>query len=227
MRIGTWNLDCRLPSDAHFAILHEQECDIWLLTEINPKWVAYDGRICELNCHLSTSVMARTQHWAAVLSRKPLIPKRDPHPASAFAVVDDLSFCASILPWRGSGGELPWTGATHAERTEAAISQLLTELPKVNLVWGGDWNHSLVGDEVAGSKGGRSALLKAIESLKLSVPTAELMHRNDICNAIDHIGVPKNWSIKSAERIPADKLSDHDAYVIDVDVPSDSPADLK
>ncbi len=50
----------------------------------------------------------------------------------------------------------------------------------------------VVGDEVAGSKGGRSALLKAIESLKLSVPTAELMHRNDICNAIDHIGVPKN-----------------------------------
>jgi hypothetical protein len=170
--------------------------------------------------------MARTQHWAAVLSRKPLTPRPDPHPASAFAVVEDLNFCASILPWKGSGGEFPWTGATHAERTEAAISLLLGKLPKENLVWGGDWNHSLVGAEVAGSKGGRSALLKAIESLRLSVPSAELMHRNNICNAIDHIGVPKNWSIMSAERIPADKLSDHDAYVIEADVPC-SPADLK
>jgi hypothetical protein len=218
MRIGTWNLDCRLPTALHVSKLEEQKCDIWLLTEVNPKSVALDGRICEFNCHLSTSVMARGQHWAGVLSRKPLTPKRDPHPASAIAVVDDLSFCASILPWRGSGGELPWTGATHAERTEAAISQLLTELPKKNLVWGGDWNHSLVGAEVAGSKGGRSALLKAIESLKLSVPTAELMHPKDICHAIDHIGVPQNWSIKSAKRIPADELSDHDANVIDVEI---------
>jgi hypothetical protein len=148
-----------------------------------------------------------------------MTPQPDPHPASAFAVVDDFNFCVSILPWRGSGGELPWTGTTHADRTEAAISQLLSKLPKENLVWGGDWNHSLIGVEVAGSKGGRSAVLRAIESLKLSVPTSELMHRNDICNAIDHIGVPKNWSIKSAERIPSDKLSDHDAYVIDANAP--------
>ncbi len=219
MRIGTWNLDCRLPTDLHIATLHEQDCDVWLLTEVNPKWVSCDGTICEFQCHLSTSVMARKQHWAAVLSRKPLTPQPDPHPASAFAVVDDLNFCASILPWRGSGGELPWTGATHADRTEAAISQLLSKLPKANLVWGGDWNHSLLGAEVAGSKGGRSALLKAIESLRLIVPTAELMHRNDICNAIDHIGVPQNWLMKSVKRIAADGLSDHDAYVIDAAFP--------
>lgn len=92
MRIGTWNLDCRLPTDAHVAILRDQECDIWLLTEVKPRWVASEGRVCELYCHLSTCVMARGQHWAAVLGRKPLLPKRDPHPASAFAVVDHLSF---------------------------------------------------------------------------------------------------------------------------------------
>jgi len=159
------------------------------------------------------------QHWAALLSRKPLTPQPDPHPASALAVVDGLNFCASILPWRGSGGESPWKGATHADRTEAAISTLLSKLPNADLVWGGDWNHSLIGAELAGSKGGRSVLLKAIESLGLSVPTAELMHRNDICNAIDHIGVPQNWLMKSVKRIVADRLSDHDAYVIDAAAP--------
>jgi len=63
MRIGTWNIDNRLPSDLHFAILHQQDCDVWLLTEVNPKWVSRDGRIGAFHCHLSTGVMAREQHW--------------------------------------------------------------------------------------------------------------------------------------------------------------------
>lgn len=216
MRIGTWNIDNRLPSDLHFAILHQQDCEVWLLTEVNPKWVSRDGRIGAFHCHLSTGVMAREQHWAAVLSRSPMKPQPDPHPASAFAAVDDLNFCSSILPWRGSGGDLPWKGSIHADRTETAISQLLGNFPKVNLVWGGDWNHSLLGAEVAGSKGGRHAILLAIDSLELIVPTAELMHRNNKCNAIDHIAVPKTWVINSTERIDATGLSDHDAYVIEV-----------
>jgi endonuclease/exonuclease/phosphatase family metal-dependent hydrolase len=219
MRIGTWNIDNRLPSDLHFAILHQQDCDVWLLTEVNPKWVSRDGRIGAFHCHLSTGVMAREQHWAAVLSRSPMKPQPDPHPASAFAAVDDLNFCSSILPWRGSGGDLPWKGSTHADRTETAISQLLDNLPKVNLVWGGDWNHSMLGAEVAGSKGERHAILLAIDSLEMIVPTAALMHRNNKCNAIDHIAVPKTWVINSTERIDATGFSDHDAYVIEATPP--------
>jgi hypothetical protein len=33
MRIGTWNLDGRWSAD-HGRFLTEEECDIWLLTEV-------------------------------------------------------------------------------------------------------------------------------------------------------------------------------------------------
>ena len=64
----------------------------------------------------------------------------------------------------------------------------------------------MLGAEVAGSKGGRHAILLAIDSLEMIVPTAALMHRNNKCNAIDHIAVPKTWVINSTERIDATGL---------------------
>ena len=59
-------------------------------------------------------------------------------------------------------------------------------------------------------------MLEAVEKLQLKVPTTDLLHRGDYCNAIDHVGVPNLWNVKSAERIRADGLSDHDAYVVEV-----------
>jgi hypothetical protein len=49
------------------------------------------------------------------------------------------------------------------------------------------------------------------------VPTAELgAHRGEL--SIDHIAVPKEWVVVSADQIPAEsagkRLSDHDAYVV-------------
>jgi len=99
--------------------------------------------------------------------------------------------------------------------TENAIKTLLSKLPKEDLVWGGDWNHSLIGKEHAGSMGGRNHVLEAVKHLRLNVPTASLSHRGDYCQAIDHIGVPLSWKVESAKRINALGLSDHDAYVID------------
>jgi hypothetical protein len=99
--------------------------------------------------------------------------------------------------------------------TEQAIKTLLINLPKNDLVWGGDWNHSLAGKEYAGSIGGRNHVLEAVKQLKLKVPTMSLSHRGNYCQAIDHIGVPLSWAIESAIRIDAQGLSDHDAYVID------------
>jgi len=64
--------------------------------------------------------------------------------------------------------------------------------------------------------GGRNHLLEAIKKLGLNVPTTELLHRGDYCNAIDHIGVPQAWKVESVKRIDAEGLSDHDAYVVEV-----------
>ncbi len=216
MRIGTWNVEHRLMTASHERLIADQKCDVWLLTELNGKWVHSDGkRVLDFHCHLSTGVMGRKQHWAAVLSILPLTPVAEPHPASAAAIVNGMTYCSTILPWRSANGS-PWIGSFHSDRTGAAVKTLLEKLPTSDLVWGGDWNHSLVGKEYAGSIGGRKHVLEAVEKLKLKVPTTDLLHRGDYCNAIDHIGVPNLWIVKSAERIRADGLSDHDAYVVEI-----------
>lgn len=217
MRIGTWNVENRLITDEHRDLMLKQECDVWLLTEVNRKWADEAGtKILHFNCHLSKEVMGRKQHWAAVLSASPLTPLEDPHTASAAANINGITYCSTILPWRSvEADSTPWHGSNHSEMTEQAIKTLLINLPKNDLVWGGDWNHSLSGKEYAGSIGGRNHVLEAVKQLKLKVPTMPLSHRGNYCQAIDHIGVPLSWAIESAIRIDAQGLSDHDAYVID------------
>ncbi len=216
MRIGTWNVDCRIWTDRHARIVDGADCDVWLLTET--------GRTVDLpgfQSHLSAGLMGRGQRWAGVFSRQPLKPLPDPHPASAAAVIDGMTYCSTILPWAGSGGEAPWSGDNHEERTRNALDVLLANLPATNLVWGGDWNHSLCGREGAGSMGGRRHVLAAVERLGLCVPTAVLAHPIKGLRSIDHIAVSADFAVNRVERIEAKvhKLSDHDAYVVEVASP--------
>jgi hypothetical protein len=75
------------------------------------------------------------------------------------------------------------------------------------------------GDEWAGTKGGRAHVLAAVDELGLKVSTADLPHRLEGLLSIDHIGVPTSWTVRAAERLDAVGLSDHDCYVVDVEVP--------
>jgi hypothetical protein len=62
----------------------------------------------------------------------------------------------------------------------------------------------------------RRKVESAINSLKLKVPTAGLLHRlGSGHHSIDHIAVPSEWEVQSKDRVPATGLSDHDAYVIE------------
>ncbi len=101
------------------------------------------------------------------------------------------------------------------------MSELLTNLPTHDLVWGGDWNHALSGREYAGSAGGRHAVLAAMEELGLEAPTAELPHAIEGLLSIDHVAVPAGTAA-TARRVVAEhdgrRLSDHDAYVVDTDL---------
>jgi hypothetical protein len=78
------------------------------------------------------------------------------------------------------------------------------------------------GREWVGSTAGRQGILAAVDRMKLSVPTADSAHRIEGLLSIDHIAVPSSWEIKSVERrsgvdlTGAHRLSDHDAYVIEV-----------
>ncbi len=220
MRIGTWNLAGRC-SQRHLACLESADCDVWLLTEVSDR-ITLPG----YNGHLTSSPMRKNVQWAGIFSRTTLEPCADPHPASAMAMIGRTTYVSSILPWRGTGNVPPWQGTNHAERTWQALTDLEHNLPEAPLVWGGDWNHALSGREYAGSKRGRGVIAHLVECRDLSVPTADLPHALEGLLTIDHIAVPSNWEVLSAERVSAadatGRLSDHDVYLVSVDSPKDS-----
>jgi hypothetical protein len=215
MRIGTWNLAGRWQPQ-HEEFIAAADCDVWLLTEVNER-VQLDG----YTRHLTEKLMAAKRRWAGVYSRSPLTPLPDPHVASAAAEIDGVTYCSTILPWAGSGGEPTWPGAepprnVHSGRMRYALEVLLGGLPPSDLVWGGDWNQSLDGRKPVGSLGGRQHLLAAIDKLGLQVPTTDLPHRLDGLLSIDHIGVAADRAVTGAEHLSAVGLSDHDCYVVDL-----------
>ena len=214
MRIGTWNLAGRW-SDAQLALLLRADCDVWLLTEVNER-TSLPGYAL----HLTQSRMAARRRWAGIASRLPMASLPDPHPASAAAQVGATTYVSSILPWRGCQSLPPWAGSRHADKTAYTVNDLLLHLRTADsLVWGGDWNHALSGREYAGSLGGRTVVHDAVDQLGLAVPTADLPHAIDGLLSIDHVAVPRGTAA-SASRIAAEhdgkRLSDHDAYVVEV-----------
>jgi len=189
---------------------------VWLLTEVSERL-----EVPGTNLHLGTQLMAPRRRWAGILTTLPLTSLPEPHPASASAIIEGITFCSSILPWRGCGDRDPWDGERHHQKTEAAVADLLPHLRQADrLVWGGDWNHALSGREYAGSKAGRTAILAAVNQLHLAVPTAGLPHQIEGLLSIDHLAIGPGIRIEAAHRIVAaldgSRLSDHDAYVANV-----------
>ncbi len=220
-RVGTWNLEGRW-SRSHEERLLAAACDVWLLTELHVGVRELPG----YRIHRSKDLMTADRHWAAVAARDDLVISSwdcDPHPASVAADVDGVTYCASVLPWRSCGTGHPWRGRTVASKTHAAIAALTAVLPAGNTVWGGDWNHALMGREYAGSLAGRQAILDAVAALGLKVVTGDLPHRLAGLHTIDHVAVPASSTVTQAERLPmADgrrSLSDHDAYVVEIGSP--------
>ena len=217
VRIGTWNLAGRW-TPAHAALLKREGCDVWLLTEVSER-LSLPG----YEAHVTDGLMAARRRWAGVLARTSVEPLPDPHPASALAQVEGWTFCSSILPWRSAGTRAPWVDGDHARKTAATLAALAAPLSSGGTVWGGDWNHALSGPERAGSIGGRTALLGLIDMLDLMVPTATLAHCIPRLLSIDHIAVPTDLPVSGARRVVARddadrRLSDHDAYVMTVDL---------
>jgi hypothetical protein len=216
VRIGTWNLAGRWSAD-HLSLMLDADCDVWLLTEVNER-----TRLPGYAVHLSAMRMAPRRRWAAIASRLPMASSPDPHPASAQAQVGATTYVSSVLPWRACGPRPPWRGKRHAEKTAHAVDDLLLHMRATDhLVWGGDWNHALIGKEYAGSAGGRAAIVGALDELGLVVPTTELAHRIDGLLSIDHVALPKDIAGEPS-RVVAEKdgkrLSDHDVYVVDLEL---------
>jgi hypothetical protein len=215
MRIGTWNLDGRW-TDEPAKFLEWQDCDVWLLTEVST-----DVHLHGYQWVVTKDPMTKDRYWSAILSRRGLEKRVDPHPATAAAIVDGTMYWSSVLPWRTCGDQQPWDGSTHADKVAAVLRALEPARPAGPLIWGGDWNQSLVGRDYAGSTEGRQHLLALIDRLSLHVPTAGLCHQLPDHASIDHIALPQDYLAHRVEHLTAKhleaSLSDHDAYVIDID----------
>jgi hypothetical protein len=88
-------------------------------------------------------------------------------------------------------------------------------------VWGGDWNQALQGQDTVTTHAGLEALGEEIETLRLKVPTSALAHAADggTCS-VDHVAVANRWNVGACSRLVAERgLSDHDSYIVEVEVP--------
>ncbi|GGR53244.1 hypothetical protein J2S40_001416 [Nocardioides luteus] len=205
-------------SGAHLAFIEAMNCDVLLLTEV------LDAvQIPGMGMHRTARQMAERRAWAAVATARLMHPEPDPHPATALAVIEGIHFASSILPWRSCGDSPVWHGATTAEKTISAVTDIEIAIPDV---WGGDWNQELHGPIYTGSRDGKQELLRATTNLQLQVPTADAPHRLDGVSSIDHIAIPRAWTVTDVTAILArnglSDLSDHSAYVIDVHQPTES-----
>lgn len=103
-------------------------------------------------------------------------------------------------------------------RTVAAVEAVEAARP---VIWGGDWNHELAGRLYSGSAFGRTRILAALDTLGLEAPTNRSPHRLPGATSIDHIAVPAFWTVATVERVSAIvdgmELSDHDAYVLEIE----------
>lgn len=218
VRVGTWNLDGRWDSRCQSA-LTRVAADVWLLTGLAER-AALPG----YRTHPCAAPLVAGRRWSAVLVREGARTVArwdgDLHPASAAVVVGGVAYCSSVLPWRSCGRDHPWEGTTTAERTAAVTERLARSLPPRATVWGGSWNHALLGPERAGTLEGRAHVRVAVERLGLRVVTADSPHRLPDLHSTDHVAVPASATVKTVRHVEMTAarrhLSDHDALVVDV-----------
>lgn len=199
-------------SDDHRAFLDHEECDVWLLTEVH-----LEAEISDMTPYRTVATMQPHKAWAAVFSRVPPSEGTDPHRATASALVGEVRFVSSVLPWRGCGAS--WPGASLAEKQALTLAELRPFIDEAT-VWGGDWNQALEGRDYVGTGAGRAAITDLLQTNNLSVPTRSLGSATPGHRSIDHIAGPMAWDVVGAWRISADvkgrRLSDHDAYIVSI-----------
>ena len=173
MRIGTWNLAGRW-SDDHRASA-QADCDVWLLTEVNER-----ASLPGFAMHLSARRW-RLRRWAAFAAgcRWPRAPTRT-GPAQQRRSARRRTSARCCRGERGSGPV--WVGERHADKTQNAVDDLLLRLRAApSRVWGGDWNHALMGVSTPARRPGESH--RRPRRVALVVPTAGCRTRSRACSA--------------------------------------------
>jgi len=197
----------------------QANCDVWLLTEVPYTFSMEPGQ-----WRFSGLMGGPDKVFAAVWAKAGLEHLGREHETAAFATVNGVRVCSCVLPWRAASSQSWPDKGDLATITHTAVDSLRTRLVHGagELVWGGDWNQELEGPLRVGTKEGRRAVSALITELDSQTPTSGLDHVTGD-RSIDHIAIPRSWTVGKHEQLPAvaddgTRLSDHDAYIVEVGV---------
>jgi len=229
LRIGTLNMAHERNASpmvlkAQLDFMATIACDLWLLSEVPRtfKTVSDPGSVA------FSEEMDRTHKVFAAVWAKDGIEELDLiHEAAVLVRVGGVRACIFMLPSPSYPyKDWPDPGFDREGLTTTTIGRLRTGLEggSGDLVLGGAWSQALQGEDEISTAEGRLAVEELTSALDLQVPTGPLPHAADgAACSIDHIAVPRAWSIVSAERVVAPQIAgharsrDHDAYVVEVD----------
>lgn len=176
------------------------------------------------------------ESWVAILGDG-LEPVGQPLPYERMAVAGrcvsegtDVIVYGSVLPWRAAPHQAPDLAQPGESATamfervlvaqEADIRALRERHPQAILIWAGDFNQSLAGPNLTGSRRGRVALLAALDRLGLQAWNADSPHARSGLSTIDLVCGPATAPVKSIELLEpspgGQSLSDHAGYIVEV-----------
>lgn len=224
MTLGTWNLDAQQPLGrrADQSSWLGRHADIWMLSEVHA--LALPDVVHRA---LSEPVEGMDRlYWTGITSKWPLEPIGTEHPTLALARVhapaEEVLVAASLLPWRSAGQLWPSAGDTYRERFSTTLQQHQSAIGENTsagdlVVWGGDFNQALAGDETVGTLDGRIELAGAFASLGLRAVTERNPALGSRGFSIDHIAIStaSQCRLSSCEVFGSDGagLSDHPLYL--------------
>lgn len=135
----------------------------------------------------------------------------------------------SVLPWRQIARQAPELAPdeSYAEAFERILDEQVADLMRLRsrypghmLVWAGDFNQSLSGPNLTGSRAGREGVSSALERLDLVPWNANSPHSKSGMCTIDLICGPSLGRAPHTELIPTHmdgrRLSDHLGYLVEL-----------
>lgn len=207
--------------------------DVWVLTEARPGVLPAAGR-ARSGADLPSAANSRSARDAGCFAligppelERVAVPEL---PTAACALVPVAGqiwlVLGACMPWRRDAPPLPEGAAPGAEdgpaqwrtvltRVDAALERLAPAFDSRRLLLAGDLNQNLSGRNV-GFAGGRRRLEEVLSRHRLVAYTAGEPSRLPDCPSVDHVCGPALPHRLEPWPVPADALSDHRGYVVEL-----------